>query len=102
MIERSSETALIIELQKPLKTTIEEIIKDTYKIMKEFPVDSIPHVTESNEIKDNIHPMKSKAKGNIALDQAKPNLKYEDISNSLKEVFFCFKSIRLLLMILLG
>lgn len=34
------------ELQTPIQTTIEEIIRDLFKFVKDFPVDVIPHMTE--------------------------------------------------------
>jgi hypothetical protein len=46
----------IPELRTPIKVTIDEIQKNMYKFVKEFPADAIPHVTENNEIRDTIHP----------------------------------------------
>ena len=42
-------------VQQPITATIEEIIKDLYKFAKEFPHKLIPHITNSQEIVDDIH-----------------------------------------------
>lgn len=58
------------------------------KYAKEFPVKKIPHLTEDNEINDEIHTFKirQEASKNIALDQGKPQLKFSDIQQAMNEI----------------
>ena len=37
------------ELQSPISIQVDEIFRDLYKFIKEFPVNIIPHVTEEEE-----------------------------------------------------
>ena len=51
------------ELQKPISLTIEDIIRDMYKYVKDFPIKVIPHIIENEdyeEINDIIHNYKRK------------------------------------------
>ena len=45
----------IPELQKPITITVDDIKQDMNSFVKKFPKESIPHITETNEICDNIH-----------------------------------------------
>ena len=82
----------LTELQNPIAITIEEVIKDMYKYVKEFPQKVIPHITDNQEINDIIHNYKKSQSAqptqtkNLALEQSKPTLHERDIKQALKEI----------------
>lgn len=45
-MEKIHKTDWLQELQKPLSITPEDIVRDLYKFIKDFPIDIIPHMTE--------------------------------------------------------
>ena len=70
------------ELQVPLKVTIEEIALDLHKFVREFPVDSIPHVEGPDVSKaEGQGPTSPPHKG-----AEKPSITAEDINKALHEV----------------
>ena len=50
------------EIQNPIKFTMEDIRADMHTYERGFDVDIIPHISENNQIIDNIHNYK-KGKG---------------------------------------
>lgn len=49
-IDRIHKPEWLKELQNPIQITIEEIVRDLYKFVKDFPVDIIPHMSEDELI----------------------------------------------------
>ena len=45
-LDKIHKTEYLSELQKPINISVEEIIRDLYKFVKDFPIDIIPHMTE--------------------------------------------------------
>ena len=73
---------VIVELQVPLKVTIEEIALDLHKFAREFPVDSIPHVEGPDVSKAEPQgPVSPPRKG-----AEKPSITAEDLNKALHEV----------------
>lgn len=65
----------IKELQNPIQITPEEIIRDMFKFVKDFPIEVIPHMTE-DELQARSKERESKPKDFDALFQSiqKPKL----------------------------
>jgi len=49
-LERIHKPEWLKELQKPIQITAEEIVRDLYKFVKDFPIEIIPHMTEDDLI----------------------------------------------------
>ena len=49
-LERIHKPEWLRELQIPIQITAEEIVRDLYKFVKDFPIDVIPHMTEDDLI----------------------------------------------------
>jgi hypothetical protein len=49
-LERIHKPEWLKEIQNPLVITAEDIIRDLYKFVKDFPVEVIPHMTEDELI----------------------------------------------------
>jgi hypothetical protein len=43
------------ELKKPITLTLDDIRKDMNQYVRQFPKEILPHITETQEIVDNIH-----------------------------------------------
>lgn len=45
-LEKVHKPQWLKELQRPIQVTAEDIIRDLYKFVKDFPIEIIPHMTE--------------------------------------------------------
>lgn len=69
------------EVQRPITMTVEDIKQDLNVYVKKFPKEVIPHITETNEVCDNIHNYKNKPRAQVQKDTASSGGRFTEFSN---------------------